>query len=53
MDYNNDSYIGRRCDSADVPLVSTGGRNKKAILAIALEVIMVPQGKVNEKKLTF
>jgi|UniRef100_A0A804NTN1 hypothetical protein len=45
--------IGRRCDSADVPLVSTGGRNKKAILAIAFGVIMVPQGKVNENKLTF
>jgi hypothetical protein len=36
-----------------VPLVSTGGRNKKAILATAFGVIMVPQGKVNEKKLTY
>lgn len=93
--------IGRRCGSADVPLVSTGGRNKKAILAIAFGVffamiaillllwrllvsirinrltaqgrredngyletstfnsslehgvIMVPQGKGNENKLTF
>ncbi|CAD6342555.1 unnamed protein product [Miscanthus lutarioriparius] len=32
------SMLGHRCDSADEPLVSTNGRNKAAIVAIALGV---------------